>query len=148
MYNSFCKRTYIEWFNYRRHHISEYLYYPKDIQVMEWQVFIQCCMYWRALCFRKKTKSGGQVYIQGYVYNSFCKNLYGIIIGNIIFQMSASPAKNKISHQTNVLKKFKKNAPSAEKGSFHPQNRSILVLQCFFFSLIIFGLFYRNENIF
>ena len=32
---------------------------PKIYKWWNGRCFIQCCMYWRALCFRKKTKSGG-----------------------------------------------------------------------------------------
>ena len=51
------------------------------------------------------------------------------------YNISDECAKNKISRQTNVLKKEKKMPHQQKKGSFHPQNRSILVLQCVFFCL-------------
>ena len=61
--------------------------------------------------------------------------------------MSASPAKNKISRQTNALKKEK--CPISRKGFFHPQNRSILVLQfCFVFLSYQFWAFFTEMRIY
>ena len=148
MHNSFCKRTYIDWFNYTRHHISEYLYYPKDIQVVEWQVFIQCCMYWRALCFRKRQRVGGRCtskVVSTIAFERTCIVWYNHR-KNKILQMSASPAKNKISHQTNVLKKEKKKCPiSRKKVPSIPKTGPYLFCSVFFLSLLsFFGLFLQK----
>ena len=66
-----------------------------------------------------------------------------------MFQMSASPAKNKISRQTNVLKKENKNAPSAEKR-FLPSPKQVhtCFAVCFFCLSYHFWAFFTEMRIY